>query len=137
MTTIETIENRISAARKYLKILDNFKKYSRRKLEDDLTIRGAVERYLYLAAQAVVDLAEAVLSYKNFRKPTTFSETFYILNEENVISDNLAKKMARMVGFRNVIAYDYMKINYDIVYDVLQNRLKDMEDFLDVTDKII
>jgi uncharacterized protein YutE (UPF0331/DUF86 family) len=83
-----------------------------------------------LAVQAVIDLAEAVIAYKNLRKPTTMSEAFYILNEEDIISAQLTEKMAKMVGFRNVMAHDYENINYDIVYEVLQNRIKEIEKFI-------
>jgi len=38
------------------------------------------------------------------------SETFYILHEEKIISSALAEKMARMAGFRNIIAHDYEKL---------------------------
>jgi len=38
--------------------------------------------------------------------------------------------MARMAGFRNIIAHDYEKLDYGIVYDVLQRRLKDVAAFL-------
>ncbi|MCX6576355.1 MAG: DUF86 domain-containing protein, partial [Candidatus Aminicenantes bacterium] len=54
----------------------------------------------------------------------------YILHEEKIISSALAEKMARMVGFRNIIAHDYEKLDYGIVYDVLQRRLKDVAAFL-------
>lgn len=54
--------------------------------------------------QSTIDLAEAIIAYKNFRKPATMTEAFYILNEEGFISDRLAGKLAMMVGFRNVIA---------------------------------
>lgn len=130
MTNLAVIENKISAIRKYLKILERYKKYSRDEIAENLDIRGAVERYLYLAVQAVIDLAEAVIAYRNFRKPTTMSEAFHILNEENIITSQLTEKMVKMVGFRNVMAHDYEKINYDIVYDVLQKRLKDIEEFI-------
>ncbi|MEK6577509.1 MAG: DUF86 domain-containing protein [Nitrospirota bacterium] len=130
MTNLVIIENKISAIKKYLKILERYKKYSRKNIEEDIDIRGAVERYLYLAVQAVIDLAEAVIAYKNLRKPTTMSEAFYILNEEDVISAQLTEKMAKMVGFRNVMAHDYENINYDIVYEVLQNRIKEIEEFI-------
>lgn len=136
MTNLSTIENKISAIQKYLKILEGYKKYSRKEIEENIDIRGAVERYLYLASQAVIDLAEAVISFKNFRKPSTLTESFYILNEENIISRELTEKMAGMVGFRNVIAHDYEKVNYDIVYDVLQNKLKDIKEFLENAKKI-
>ena len=131
MTNLSVIENKISSNRKYLKILKRYKVYSRQEIEENVDIRGAVERYLYLAAQAAIDLAEAVISYKGFRKPTTMSETFYILNEEDIVSGELTEKMVRMVGFRNVMAHDYEKVNYDIVYDVLQNRLADVAEFIE------
>ena len=35
-----------------------------------------------------------------------------------------------MVGFRNILAHDYTEINYDIVYDVLQNKFFDIEKFI-------
>ncbi len=73
MTNLSVIENKISAAQKHLKILERYKKYSEKEIEEDLDIRGAFERYLSLAIQSTIDLAEAVISYKNFRKPSTMS----------------------------------------------------------------
>ncbi len=136
MTNLSVIENKISAIRKYLKILERYKGYSRKQIEENIDIRGAVERYLYLATQAVIDLAEAVIAYKDFRKPTTMSEAFYILNEEDIIPPQLTEKMVRMAGFRNIMAHDYEKINYDIVYEILQNRLKDIEEFIEKIEAI-
>ena len=130
MTNLSVIENKISAARKYLKILERYKKYSKEEIKNNLDIRGAVERYLYLAAQAAIDLAEAVIAYKKFRKPTTMTEAFYILDEEGIIDAKLTEKLVGMVGFRNIVAHDYEKINYDIVYAVLHKGLKDINDFL-------
>lgn len=129
MTNLTVIENRISAVKKYLKILERYKKYSAKEIEEDLDIRGAVERYLYLAIQATIDLAEAVISYKNLRKPSSMSETFHILNEEDIISPDLKTKMSKMVGFRNIIAHDYEEINYEIVFEILQKGLSDIEEF--------
>jgi len=49
----------------------------------------------------------------------------------------LAEKMIKMVGFRNILAHDYAEINYDIVYDVLQNKLPDIEEFIQqIKDKL-
>ena len=128
MTNISLIENKISLVKKYLKILKRYRKYSRDQIEKDVDIRGMVERYLYLSIQASIDLAEGVISFKNFRKPTTLSENFHILNEEKIISNGLREKMTKMVGLRNVLAHEYQRINYDIVYDVLQNRLENLEE---------
>lgn len=137
MSNITVIENKISAIKKYLKILARYKKYSREEIEKDVDIRGAAERYLYLAAQATIDLAEAIIAYKKFRKPASMSEAFYILNEEGIITDSLTKKMVGMTGFRNIITHDYGKINYDIVHEVLQKGLEDIRGFIKTISKLI
>jgi len=131
MTNANVIENRISSAKKYLKILERYKKYSQPDIESDVDLRGAVERDLYLAVQSAIDLAEAVIAYRNFRKPATLSESFRILNEEGVLTAGLTDRLARMTGFRNIIAHDYGEIDYDIVYSILQDGLGDIEAFLE------
>jgi len=136
MSSKIVIENKISDTRKYLKILERYKKYSKEEILNDVDIKGALERYLYLAAQSVIDLAEAIIAYKKLRKPTTLSDTFYILNENNIISVELREKMIKMTGFRNTIAHDYAKLNYDIIYNTLHNNLKDIQEFLKIVDSI-
>jgi len=132
MINFNVIENKISSVQKYLKILERYKKYSREEIEKNIDIRGAVERYLYLAIQSTINIAEAVISFKNFRKPTTMAESFIILSEEGIIDREFAEKLIKMVGFRNIIAHDYEELNYDIVYDVLHQRLKDIEKFIEI-----
>lgn len=136
MTNISVVENKISFVKKYLTILEGYKKYSRREIEEDVNVRGALERYLYLATQATIDVADAFISLKDLRKPTTIREGFEILEEQKIISIELREKMVKMAGFRNFIAHDYSKIDYDKVYDVLHNRLPDIEEFLKQIQKI-
>ncbi|MEK6531122.1 MAG: DUF86 domain-containing protein [Deltaproteobacteria bacterium] len=130
MTNLSAIENKVSSIRKYLKILERYKKYPRKELEENIDIRGAVERYLYLASQASIDLAEAVIAYRRLRKPATMGEAFHILNEEGIIPARLRNRMVDMVGFRNIMAHDYEKVDYSIVYDILHVGLKDIEEFI-------
>ena len=137
MTSPVIIENKISAVKKYLDILKRYKKYSREEIEHNVDIRGAVERYLYLVAQATIDLAEAVVAYKKFRKPTSMSETFSILNEEGIIPLELSENLIKMTGFRNVMAHDYETINYDIVYDVLHDKLNQIKNLIALAEKLI
>lgn len=130
MTNSVIVENKISATKKYLKICAAYQKYSLKQIESDINIRGMVERYLYLAVQSAIDLAESYIAFKKFRKPTTMSECFHILEEEGVIKKELVKKMVSMTGFRNILSHDYEKINYAIVYDVLHNGLADIKKLL-------
>lgn len=135
MTNINIIENKISSVKKYLAILENYKKYTAKDMSGDLTLKGAVERYLYLATQATLELGEAFIALKKLRKPSVYSETFEILKEANIIDNKLTEKLVNMVGFRNAIAHDYEKLDLDIMYDVLQNKLIDIENFVNSIEK--
>ncbi|MFZ5908171.1 MAG: type VII toxin-antitoxin system HepT family RNase toxin [Nitrospirota bacterium] len=135
MSNRKALENKISSARKYLTILKRYSPYTKEQIQGSIDIRGAVERYLYLEARAVIDLAEAVIACHDFRKPATMSEAFSILNEEKIIPDKLTGKLVRMVGFRNVLAHDYEDVDYDIVCDVLQKGVRDIEAFLKIIAK--
>lgn len=129
MTNISVIENKISQINKYLNILEKYREYTKDEIVSSVDLKGTVERYLYLAVQTAIDLAEAVISYKKLRKPTTMGESFTILKEENIIEKELENKLIGMVGFRNILAHEYEDIDYDILYDVLIKKTKDIKDF--------
>lgn len=130
MSSLAVIETKISHIQKYLKLLDRYKKFSQQDLEQNPDLRGALERYLYLATQAALDLGEAVIAFKELRRPGTYTEVFYILREEELISKELSEKLVSMTKFRNIIAHDYEKVDFGIVYDALQNRLGDIDEFI-------
>jgi uncharacterized protein YutE (UPF0331/DUF86 family) len=132
MTSLHVIENKIAAVQKYLKQLDSYSQCSQKEIECDATLRGAVERYLYLAAQASIDLAEATIAYKGYRKPTTNRECFEILSENAVITNELRDKLGNMAAFRNLLAHAYDHVDYSIVVDVLKSSLKDLDEFTGV-----
>lgn len=131
MSNLNVIETKISHIQKYLNLLERYKKYSQKEIEDNTDLKGALERYLYLATQATLDLGEAVIAFKEFRRPGTYTEVFYILDEEEFISKDVSEKLVNMTRFRNIIAHDYEKVDFGIVYDALQNRLVDIEGFLE------
>lgn len=81
MTSVHVIDNKVSTVRKYLALLEGYNSYSQEEIERDPTLRGAVERYLYLVTQASIDVAESTIAFKGFRKPTTNRECFELPRE--------------------------------------------------------
>ena len=131
MTSLTVIENKISSIQKYLKILAQYKDSKLEDIKKDDTLRGAIERYLYLVVQGSIDLSEAVIAHKSFRKPTIYSECFEILHEEKVIDEKLKIELIKMVGFRNIIAHDYESVNLEITQNILKEHLRDIENFIE------
>jgi uncharacterized protein YutE (UPF0331/DUF86 family) len=124
------IGGKINSLRNHLSLLAGYKDLSVEELSSDVTLRGAVERYLYLAAQAAIDLAEAVIAFRCLRKPSTIAESFSILFEAGLISSGLCDRLVRMAGFRNILAHDYERVDPSVLQDVLRHRLADIQQFV-------
>lgn len=130
LTSNEYLQSRISLVKQYLSYLEKYKNVNVSDLTSNEERRGAVERYLYLAIQASIDLAEIVISIKNYRKAQTLSETFEILLENNILDQNLCEKLVKMVGFRNILSHGYHKVDYNIVCQALGSGLNDIKLFI-------
>lgn len=137
MTNIGILENKISSAKKYLKILEAYIGVTEKEITSNFEKKGSIERYLYLMTQATIDLAEALISYRKLRKPSSFSENFEILRDENYISNDLCTKLIAMTGFRNVLAHGYEKVDYNVLLEILDDGRNDVIDFINIVEKII
>lgn len=131
MTNIKVLIKKISEIEKYLQIVKRYRKYTQKEIKDNLDLKGAVERYLYLLCQATLDFADAIVSYSSFRTPSTYGETFEILEENEIINKDMVGKMRNMAGFRNILAHEYVKIKFEEVYRVLTKDIDDINKFLD------
>ena len=56
-------------------------------------------------------------------------QTFDILCEAGIISLDIASRMKKAVGFRNLAVHNYDAINWTIVYEIAQHHLQDFEEF--------
>jgi uncharacterized protein YutE (UPF0331/DUF86 family) len=52
------------------------------------------------------------------------ADIFQILAEENIISQELLKELEGMAAFRNVLVHDYLKLDLDKIYKIVQVKLK-------------
>ena len=57
----------------------------------------------------------------------SYSDIPLILSQHGYLSDDLKETWIRMIGFRNTLVHEYIDIDRDIVYNVLQNNLQAIE----------
>jgi len=93
-------------------------------------MQDIVERNLEVAAQAVIDIANRIISIEVLEKPRDYYEAIMRLGEAKIIPLDFARKLAPIAGFRNILVHDYMDINWDEVYNNLQ-QLRDLSRFMD------
>lgn len=84
---------------------------------------------LQRAIQAALDLAAHIVASEALGMPETVRENFTILQDRNIIGSELARKMEKMTGFKNIAVHDYQALDLEILKSILANNLKDLEDF--------
>jgi uncharacterized protein YutE (UPF0331/DUF86 family) len=71
----------------------------------------AVILHLWQAVQLVVDVATAMCVRLRLTAPASYAEAFRSLAGAGVIDAELAERLARAAGFRNLVAHAYEKLD--------------------------
>ena len=97
----------------------------------DWKVQRIIERTLQMMIETCVDVAGHIISDQGFRIPKSYSDTFSVLHENNILDDSLYSSLKKMAQFRNVVVHQYDKIDSTIVVGILQNDLKNFVAFRD------
>jgi len=98
-------------------------------LKQDLDIQDIIVLNLERAVQLSVDTGIHILSDYSKTKPHSMAEVFIELASQKIIPADLAERMARSVGFRNIAVHEYESIDWDIVWSILQKHLIDFKEY--------
>ncbi|AKA69343.1 type VII toxin-antitoxin system HepT family RNase toxin [Clostridium scatologenes] len=132
MVKREIVISRIDKLNEYINILKSAKNYDKKKYIDDPLIYGSSERFLHLSIECVLDIGNHVISDMRYRKPENNKDIFLVLHENKIINEKLKNNLCNMAGFRNILVHDYMKLDRGLVYDIINNNLKDIEAFVKI-----
>lgn len=78
----------------------------------------------------MTDIAVYIVADENLGSPDSMYRAFEILHREGYISKNDLVIYKNMVGFRNILAHEYINLDKKIVCDVMNGSLKDFERFI-------
>lgn len=96
---------------------------TRQELLARTTEQRAVERMFENAIQACADLAQHVATTEFGYQGDASKEAIRLLADAGVIDPGTAETLVTAVGFRNVLAHQYGTIDYELVYEMLQDGL--------------
>lgn len=99
-------------------------------LAQDIDLQDIVSLNLSRAIQLCVDIGAHLVSTENVSPPATMGQTFDVLTDIGVINADLASRMKRAVGFRNIAVHNYEAINWAIVHKIATSQLDDFRVFV-------
>jgi len=84
---------------------------------------------LQRAVQAAIDLATHVVTTEQYGLPDSVAAFFAVLERHGVIGPDLADRLRRMVGFRNIAVHEYEALDPEIVEAIVMRHLGDLRAF--------
>lgn len=98
-------------------------------LEQNPDLQDIIALNLTRAVQLCVDMGAHIIAGMNQAPPDTMGQTFDILASSGAIPAELALRLKKAVGFRNIAVHNYEKIDWTIVHALAERGLGDFEQF--------
>jgi uncharacterized protein YutE (UPF0331/DUF86 family) len=125
----EVLRRRLDALLKYLDRLERFKTVDRKLFVGDPDTHHLAERYLHLAIESVLDIANHLIADAGLEAPETYRDAFAILARHGLIDAPLAPRLQAWAGFRNVLVHAYLAIDHGIAFEAITHDLDDLRRF--------
>jgi len=134
---LEGITTRLRKLDEYTNYLKQLQELSEPDFLGDFRLFGAVERYLQLSIECLLDMGQMIIGGVGLQKPEKHQEVIDILAEAEIVPHDLAERLEGAGGFRNILVHDYLDIDRHIVYRTLQDDLGDIRDFAATVAKFV
>ncbi len=130
-TTRNKIYDKMQQLDEYLKYLKKINKEvgSEKQFLSDFHYFGTAERYLQLSIQVVIDTVQLIIVDNKLERPEDNQEAISLLFEQKIISKKLIEQLDGIVGFRNILVYEYGKIDRKKVYAYLREKINSLSLF--------
>jgi len=94
--------------------------------EDAQTV---VERKFWTALESCANIGNHLISTMNLELASDYASVFRSLRTADLISSDLAEKMADMARFRNLLVHLYWRIDHEKIYEGMEARIETLEKF--------
>lgn len=123
------IERRLDELNERLARLTPLCERPRSDFDCDPYLRDIAERNLEVAAQCCLDICHRIIALEGARKPRDYRDAILRMGELGVLPPDFATQLAPIAGFCNILIHEYLLIDWDEVYQNLQN-LDDLHQFV-------
>jgi len=125
------IKTKLESLRKCLDRIESKRPETLEDLIQDIDTQDIIALNLERSVQLCVDIANHVLSSLDDALAMSMAESFERLSEKKIIPDELGKNLKKVVGFRNLSVHAYDKIDWHLVWNILEGDLMDLVRFLE------
>jgi len=70
------------------------------------------------------------IAESNADTPQTMSESFDTLQKLDIIDKDIARKLKKSIGFRNIAVHNYGELDLDLTHKIAKEHLGDFKDYI-------
>lgn len=128
----EVVEQKLESLRRCLWRIQTKCPEDAATLVADIDLQDIISLNLSRAVQISVDIGAHLIAGMEVPPPDTMGQTFDLLAQAGVLNNELASRLRKAVGFRNIAVHNYESINWEIVYSIVKYHLADFSEFAKV-----
>ena len=125
----EVVEQKLESLRRCVQRIKTKCPADASELAADFDLQDIVTLNLSRAVQLSVDIGAHLIAGMAVPPPGTMGQTFDLLAQEGVLGNELANRLKKSVGFRNIAVHNYESINWHIVHSIVKNHLGEFSEF--------
>ena len=115
-----------------LEKLNIMRKYNKEEFFSNFEHIYASEHLIQTTIQALTDTAGFIIASRKFRAPKNSVDIIEILYENKLLDLDQRNLFQKIIRFRNIVVHLYNGVNENMVFELLQNNLKDLEELFRV-----
>ncbi len=122
------IESKLRIMEQKLDEIESWQILTFNQLKESSLMQNAVERALQVCTEVMIDISERILALNESAPLSSAAANMKKLQDMGIIS--VRPEYENMVRFRNFIVHRYEKIDLEIVYGILKNKLFLFREFI-------
>lgn len=129
MISLEKIFEKFALLDEYLLLLSKIATTPMDKFLKDKILIGSAKYYLQVSIECCLDVANHIIAAERFRVPKDYADSFKVIEEQALISEDLGKRLQQMAKFRNRLVHLYGTIDDSNVYRYINKDARDLVAF--------
>lgn len=131
----DLVQSHLTQLREAVEILRELGEMPCEKFIADYHVYGLAERYLQQAIEACLHICSTLVASFGLRRPEGYHELLSIVASQQIIPHPLAYRLEILTNLRDSLVHDANTLNHELLYDHIQQRLTDLEEFADAIEK--
>jgi len=92
---------------------------------------ASAKYFLIVAIEGAIDICNHLISMNKLRAPEDYADTFKVLGDLGIFTNNFVKKLEEMVRFRNRLVHIYWQVDDELIFSIINEDINDIEKFIE------